>query len=104
MTLVYSAGQETGSIPTEQADAPVEGWQPIETAPKDGTVFMVTGSDYDWPEIVRWETYDEAVAFHAGAPGYWSYAEPLLNDVTDNPGDEEWTHWMPLPPAPEANQ
>lgn len=76
------------------------GWRPIETAPKDGTVFMVTGEGYDWPEIVRWEHYDESAKGETGAEGYWSYAEPLLNDVTDYPGDDEWTHWMPLPTPP----
>lgn len=79
---------------------PREAWRPIETAPRDGTVFMVIGAGYDWPEIVRWETYADDVAEEAGAPGYWSYAEPLLNNVTDSPGDDEWTHWMPLPEGP----
>lgn len=62
-----------------------QGWQPIETAPKDGTPVLV------------WDGSDAMVS-------YWS-------NVTGLDGDGEWhtwalcaeqpTHWMPLPQPPK---
>lgn len=58
-------------------------WQPVETAPKDGT--RILASDPEWNAgvvvVARW--WDGA--FHVG----------------DLPGDEIYPrHWMPLPPPP----
>jgi len=92
-------------------------WQPIETAPKDGTKIMLFG---------RWKPYEQ---LSGGGPCYllvsWS---TVMSDgtghqwMTDNlkglgetlfpnlrqGGAEtynvDWTHWQPLPapPNPEA--
>ena len=64
-------------------------WQPIETAPRDGTKFLVLGGPYLGyviPVVV------DAV-FDEGA--WW----PNQSDWMDGP--LEPTHWMPLPPPPE---
>ena len=79
-------------------------WQPIATAPKDGTWIIVCGGrtdEYDYsntgvntarPVVSQYDIEDEEwnVCFWDGA---WrtGYSSP--------------THWMPLPPAPkgEAN-
>lgn len=67
----------------------VPGWQPIETAPKDGTEILVSDSrcldgfmqvvcwDDDRPDNYSWATSD-GPSFHADA----------------------FTHWMPLPEPP----
>ncbi len=71
-------------------DCPTQGWQPIESAPKDGT--RVLGFVGRWV-IVRW-----AVRFseHYGdTSGGWYDGEI--------DGRAFPTHWMPLP-APPAEQ
>jgi len=76
----------------------MSGWQPIETAPGDGTAFMVWADGYEWPEVIRWYPYDEETAKDIGEEGYFSYAEELMHDALV--WEHEVTHWMPLPPAP----
>jgi len=71
----------------QQAEAQTwpEGWQPIETAPKDGTT------------ILGWDTIEHVLLFwHDGA---WRE-----NALADNPIPP--THWMPLPapPAPASQE
>lgn len=62
------------------------GWQPIETAPKDGSdVLAVYGRQGNVMQIVRWN------ALH----GFWqSKGEPEIGFTSNATG------WMPLPPAP----
>ena len=65
-------------------------WQPIETAPKDGTKFLA---------LMR--TSNIEIAFHAeGEYGGFrvdSYAPPMIN--------KDWmTHWMPLPKPPALGE
>lgn len=56
-------------------------WQPIETAPKDGTEILA--GDYDAMEIVNWDEVE----------GIWK----------DRNGDYFWpAYWQPLPEPPEA--
>ncbi len=66
-------------------------WQPISTAPKDGT------------HIFLYEPYDHpCVAFYVTSPEWsgWMFADELLADV--KPEGPEPTHWMPLPPPPKG--
>ena len=60
------------------------GWQPIETAPKDGTdILLVYGEEIT---VARWSF------------SFWN------TDDQDRGYDEEkFTHWMPLPELPEVN-
>lgn len=70
------------------------GWQPIETAPKDGTFILVTGFNYGAPEKGR----HYAVAAWCERRGSWH---------EEAEWDENYSclaylaHWIPLPPAPE---
>ncbi|MGV3720620.1 MAG: hypothetical protein ACO1SX_06885 [Actinomycetota bacterium] len=73
--------------------------------PKDGTVILVWGNGYEWPEAVQWESYDGPDAEEIGADGYWTYAEELLAEVTDSCCEEEWTHWAHVvPPTKDTPQ
>ncbi len=78
------------------APAQAEGWQPIETAPKDGTT------------IIAYEpggTYPSGNAFPACVgTAYWRNADTLNPGMwcgPYNPRDYP-THWMPLPVPPSA--
>jgi len=64
-------------------------WQPIETAPRDGTPFLgaIRWGDHDW-EILRMCWQDHTSNFVDA-----TYA-PFSDD------QEQPTHWMPLPEPP----
>lgn len=61
-------------------------WQPIETAPKDGTVFLAWRKHATHPLMVSYESlYDWFANYDS---------EPVYN----------LTHWMPLPKPPAMSQ
>lgn len=63
-------------------------WQPIETAPKDGTWILVSHpawTDGKW-EIAQWSQYSEC----------WQTYDTGLTGLMPP------THWMPLPSPPET--
>jgi len=64
-------------------------WQPIETAPKDGTIILVCRSDNYFSQSASYRNY------HPNAKGKASWRD-LLNGTILQP-----THWMPLPSKPE---
>lgn len=83
-----------------------EGWQDIETAPKDGTVIdlwvdsgcRITDAYWGEPEVDRNFRDDEEDGWDA-APGWLKnvgFSTYCLGE------DERATHWMPLPPPPKA--
>lgn len=76
-----------------------EGWQPIETAPKDGTPFLGYLPADRFPAVCFWQAYDQADAKEIGADGYWAFGEELISDVE---GHAVITHWRPLPEPPSA--
>ncbi len=65
-------------------------WQPIDTAPKDGTPVDVWSRGRRWPDA----QYDPGI----GAWCYWGL-EDFENDVLV-PIPFPVTHWMPIPEAP----
>jgi hypothetical protein len=72
-------------------------WQPIETAPKDGTrIILFLPSRYSFPAMVTIGLWFED--FLPGRNG-WSYCEV---DEIGQFIEEPITHWMPLPPPPEV--
>jgi hypothetical protein len=76
----------------ELAEVRKDVWQPIETAPKDGTSILVVMQGYT-PAVARW------------LAGMWMTAE-MEGDFEDDDLDAcEWnlTHWMPLPTPPAAS-
>ena len=79
-----------------------QAWQPIETAPKDGTVIDLW--DADWKRRIVGASW----ACH-----YWMNGKPQREpswgpDDRDGPfcsRPTHWmTHWMPLPPAPQSGE
>ncbi|WP_311269605.1 DUF551 domain-containing protein [Sphingobium sp. WCS2017Hpa-17] len=71
------------------------GWQPIETAPRDGTHFLATAIVRNVKTDARWwETYviwadDETGEIHPDCDHGWSSID-------------DYSHWMPLPAPPDA--
>ena len=80
-------------------------WQPIETAPKDGTRILVFGiygqhgEDYDYrrPEmfVTCWVDDDDPLNPPLSRAGWW--LDNLGEVDASHPGP---THWMPLPAPP----
>lgn len=77
---------------------PCGGWQPIETAPKDGTKFLAY-------RPLAHLTHDPQIRVVKGTPlnyGCWEATVPSgysLENFTD--GACRATHWQPLPAAPK---
>lgn len=65
-------------------------WRGIESAPKDGTPFYLTGFNYGNPSAGRW--YDFGYMNRKGAI-HSTINEAVLGFAT---------HWMPLPQSPET--
>lgn len=80
-------------------------WQPIETAPKDGSMFL------GWVDAVEYGESDEGQPFETDASDHdfcqWvrsgddGYFENMMGTVGDA---SHITHWMPLPAAPSRKE
>jgi len=68
-------------------------WQPIETAPKDGTTILVCDAAKQI-SLVNWEYVTGYENTNIGPDGWRSDA------CRDFGGFEDPTHWMPLPEPP----
>jgi hypothetical protein len=64
-------------------------WQPIETAPKNGTAVLATWENTAEFDVLRWIEDRQAWCVHYGGWGEDRYRN-----------DETPTHWMPLPESP----
>lgn len=79
----------------------VNAWRPIETAPKDGTIIIATTGEATgvcrWRCIGSIDTLNDigGVAQFRREYGWHSVSDKLLCKHV-------LTHWMPLPPLPEA--
>lgn len=73
------------------------GWRPIESAPKDGTLVII-GRHMDGFGFVK------GYGRFEGSPGAFcsGWISCGFDAVTGNLGLAHPTHWMPLPPPPEA--
>jgi len=60
------------------------GWQPIETAPKNGTPILASTDEYDEPLILRWKEYN-------GLSTWRDWDMDPYRRVT---------HWFPIPDPP----
>lgn len=81
-------------------------WQPIATAPRDGTDIIV-GYDFASVWIVHaafWndeDCYGDKLPANDEKIGWWSYIEHSVTQTLLT-GDNSPTHWMPLPMLPNA--
>lgn len=110
-TVHYDGCAAIAAMP-RPTPAQEQGWQPIETAPRDGTAILGYGplpgcnaDEHGWQGVreTKWKCYPE------GSPGYaayergdgplglgWDWYESVHN------WSHTWkpTHWMPLPTPP----
>ena len=82
-------------------------WQPIETAPKDGTKILVCLEDLPRRPLDadQWRSRRTTAYFlreDPEDPGDWVLAVPSWAWVHDD--DCVPTHWMPLPDPPKDDQ
>lgn len=76
-------------------------WQPIETAPKDGTEVLIAGGTYS-------DGWNTEIPFRGVSIAYWYRCHDAHWRGDDLQAHDEWrehkpTHWMPLPPPPQDN-
>lgn len=90
----FRAAWEAASPPAAETGQ----WQPIETAPNDGTLMWLcrSGDDYEpslgwWAEAVP---SDEDCEYDNGMDAGWFSQGGFW------PGGDQPTHWMPLPEPP----
>lgn len=82
-------------------------WRPIETAPRDGTAVTLTWMGNGRPQEIYpnmvWNRFAGNPLVQDGK-GIWALhgksGQILMTWTEENDGGP--THWMPLPPAPEA--
>ena len=68
-------------------------WQPIETAPRNGTRVLCWGPEWDHPDLLIWKLNQRVTYF----------GDPLeMDDYALAKPENRPTHWMPLPPLPDA--
>ena len=87
MTTCFECDTELSGPICLRCNPLAQSWQPIETAPKDGTqiIIAVAGDEYE-PSWAWWSDRHRAWFIPHTSIAY--QMEP--------------THWMPLPPPPEA--
>jgi len=72
------------------------GWQPIETAPKDGTLVLAS---FKYRDDRLWAGF-HVVGWRNGW-GQWVTTTSIGFDNTGDESDNAYaTHWMPLPEPP----
>lgn len=83
---------------TTTPDTEREGWQPIETAPKDGTPILAfhpfkfaNDKEDAVCDVTAWDVRG----------GFW-FNRTASNYYQRCSEGAQPTHWMPLPPAPES--
>ena len=65
-------------------------WQPIETAPRDGTPILLWAGSLDWRDL--------------GVPSIGWMSNTMNVWCMKSADAHEPTHWMPLPQNPEVSK
>ena len=85
----------------------MSGWQPIETAPKDGAEVLCYWAGQGGPELLVWKTNPRIVSAHERGTAMdldeSYFGDPVEMDDYDlaEPGKGP-THWLPIPSPPSA--
>jgi len=76
--------------PVGQVDRQVMGWQPIETAPRDGTMIELLGENgkFDIGEWYEWSEHFDKAANGIG--------DDVTGEFSTEYGEGPHTHWRPL--------
>ena len=77
-------------------ETPTGEWQPIETAPKDGTVVLAWRF---YPVVVRWVDDSEYPWESVTLGGHFAFTGNGYKAA-----DPQLTHWQPLPAAPAGDE
>lgn len=78
-------------------------WQPIKTAPKDGTLILLRG--YIWVEVGFFAENFVCETCNHGLRGWVDQHTEAVGKVACDPYDfglNKPTHWMPIPEHPHA--
>lgn len=87
----------------------MSGWQPIETAPKDGTIIVLYTAGGNafvarWEDAIVENAADETIGAWRGAllyPDCWTDGICWERNEDDEPSDPP-AHWCPLPDPPQS--
>ncbi|KEZ17215.1 hypothetical protein CP98_03714 [Sphingobium yanoikuyae] len=79
----------------DRLEAAERGWQPIETAPRDGTWIVTAGGGADFGMPMKWNERG----------GAWECDAVMLEDWDNQAeGYSRPTHWRPLPDVPAIRE
>lgn len=78
----------------------MEEWQPIATAPKNGTAILLTDG-YGSTAVARWD--DQSFPGVCKENSRWAISD-WHNDPIHLRGGYRATHWMPLPAPPKGKE
>jgi hypothetical protein len=87
-------------IAAEHAAFLGEQWQPIATAPRDGTWLLACEAGDELPYLCYWEEDLYRPNGGSGGSSGW-FAQNWMDRWGDCPKAEHPTHWMPIPQLPE---
>lgn len=79
----------------------LQGWQPIESAPKDGTFILAYNVSHKDQTVVGWS--DDVGMPEIAPQGCWTDAGNLNRAVNYLANANYFQFWKPLPPPPAAS-
>lgn len=80
-------------------------WQPIETAPKDGSPMLLWDAEREIPIVGMWVSFAGTNSPESYEPAYsgWDSMSGVPTWLDASP-DAQPTHWMPLPAPPVRDE
>lgn len=91
-TLTWASPAVAGAVPAPQ-------WQPIETAPRDGTAFRAYAPSLVDADFNPWGSVEAVYEGDRIIGAVWNGQSDIWNTLPIEP-----THWMPLPSPPRSEQ